>query len=300
MNRLRNPIRYLLLASMVLFSALASAELETIYYHNDHLGNPVAATNATGELMWQEEFTPYGTRQINQDGGLNQIWYTGKELDEDTGLVYFGARWYDPSIGQFLSVDPVGVIPGNRFSYNRYAYANNNPQKYIDPDGNLAFLAAIPWVVGTLSAFMTGYELGSTGYGLSTGDVSARDLAGDIGQEIAFNTALKAIPGGMAVVAAKKLGLDSFVGSATKGLAKIDSNKVSHIFGQSKHNLDGVVKTFGSPEKAFGALQDATQAAVKNQGIKGVFETAVKVGGETVTVRGNVVDGVVKLGTAFK
>ena len=75
---------------------------------------------------------------------------------------------------------------------------------------------------------------------------------------------------------------------------------MSHTFGQSKHNLDGVVKTFGSPEKAFGALQDATQAAVKNQGIKGVFETAVKVGGETVTVRGNVVDGVVKLGTAFK
>ena len=56
MNRLRNPIRYLLLVSMVLFSALASAELETIYYHNDHLGNPVAATNATGELMWQEGF----------------------------------------------------------------------------------------------------------------------------------------------------------------------------------------------------------------------------------------------------
>ena len=141
MNILTNPIRYLLLSSMLLFSALASAELETIYYHNDHLGNPVAATSATGELMWQEEFTPYGTRQIKQDGGLNHIWYTGKELDADTGLVYFGARWYDPSIGQFLSVDPVGVIPGNRFSYNRYAYANNNPQKYIDPDGNYADLA---------------------------------------------------------------------------------------------------------------------------------------------------------------
>ena len=57
--------------------------------------------------------------------------------------------------------------------------------------------------------------------------------------------------------------------SATKGLGKIDPNKVSHVFGQSKHNLDGVVKTFGSPEKAFVALQNATQTAVKNQGIKG-------------------------------
>lgn len=87
---------------------------------------------------------------------------------------------------------------------------------------------------------------------------------------------------------------------ATKGLGKIDPNKVSHVFGQSKHNLDGVVKTFGSPEKAFVALQKATQTVVKNQGINGVFETAVKVGGETVTVRGNVIDGVVKIGTAFK
>ncbi len=85
-----------------------------------------------------------------------------------------------------------------------------------------------------------------------------------------------------------------------KGLRKVDPNKMSHIFGQAKHNLDGLVKAFGSSEKAFRALEKATQAAVKNQGIKGVFETTVKVGGESVTVRGNVVDGVVKIGTAFK
>ena len=95
--------------------------------------------------------------------------------------------------------------------------------------------------------------------------------------------------------------LGDAVNKAVKNNAsKIDPNKVSHIFGQSKHNLDSLVKTFGSPEKAFRALQDATQATVREQGIKGVFETAVKVGGETVTVRGNIVDDVVKLGTAFK
>ena len=72
------------------------------------------------------------------------------------------------------------------------------------------------------------------------------------------------------------------------------------FFGQPKHNLDKVVDVFGSPQKAFDALQDATEAAVKNQGTKGVFETTVKVGGEVVTVRGKVVDGVVKIGVAFK
>jgi len=208
MNILTNPIRYLLLSSMLLFSALASAELETIYYHNDHLGNPVAATSATGELMWQEEFTPYGTRQIKQDGGLNHIWYTGKELDADTGLVYFGARWYDPSIGQFLSVDPVGVIPGNRFSYNRYAYANNNPQKYIDPDGEFAqliwgglagaafdvALQGIAIASGTQDEFSWGQLGTSTLVGAGTGGLSVATKAVSIKRAV---DARKATKGGL-------------------------------------------------------------------------------------------------------
>jgi len=207
MNILTNPIRYLLLSSMLLFSALASAELETIYYHNDHLGNPVAATSATGELMWQEEFTPYGTRQIKQDGGLNHIWYTGKELDADTGLVYFGARWYDPSIGQFLSVDPVGVIPGNRFSYNRYAYANNNPQKYIDPDGEFAqliwgglagaafdvALQGIAIASGTQDEFSWGQLGTSTLVGAGTGGLSVATKAVSIKRAVDARKATKGV-----------------------------------------------------------------------------------------------------------
>jgi len=209
MNILTNPIRYLLLSSMLLFSALASAELETIYYHNDHLGNPVAATSATGELMWQEEFTPYGTRQIKQDGGLNHIWYTGKELDADTGLVYFGARWYDPSIGQFLSVDPVGVIPGNRFSYNRYAYANNNPQKYIDPDGEFAqliwgglagaafdvALQGIAIASGTQDEFSWGQLGTSTLVGAGTGGLSVATKAVSIKRAVDARKATKKVDG---------------------------------------------------------------------------------------------------------
>lgn len=73
-----------------------------------------------------------------------------------------------------------------------------------------------------------------------------------------------------------------------------------HIFGQEKHNLSGLVKQFSSEEKAFSAIQQAAQSAANSQGFKGVFETTLKVGTETITVRGNVVDGVVNIGTAFK
>jgi len=56
----------------------------------------------------------------------------------------------------------------------------------------------------------------------------------------------------------------------------------------------------GSEEAAFQAIQQATEAAVQRQGLTGVFETAVEVAGETITVRGNVVGEAVKIGTAFK
>jgi len=86
----------------------------------------------------------------------------------------------------------------------------------------------------------------------------------------------------------------------SKNISKVDPNKLKHIFGQSKHNLDSLVKHFGSQKKAFNALQAATEKNIRSQGIKGVFEATVKVGTETITVRGNVVEGIVKIGTAFK
>ena len=80
----------------------------------------------------------------------------------------------------------------------------------------------------------------------------------------------------------------------------VDPNKLRHIFGQSKHKLDDVVKEFGSERKAFEALQGAVEQDVRNKGITGLFEETVKIGTHQVTVRGNVVDGIVTIGTAFK
>jgi RHS repeat-associated protein len=74
--------------------------------------------------------------------------------DSETGLSYFGARYYDPVVGRFMGVDAVGFNPGNLQSFNRYAYANNNPYRFVDPDGNsgqevLDWLGSRPaWFVG--------------------------------------------------------------------------------------------------------------------------------------------------------
>jgi len=57
--------------------------------------------------------------------------------------VYMGARYYDPFVGRFLSVDSADFDESNSISFNRYAYANNNPYKYIDPDGRSAITKAV-------------------------------------------------------------------------------------------------------------------------------------------------------------
>ena len=87
-------------------------------------------------MVWRKSYTPYG--QPIGPAAPNEPGYTGKFEEPDLGIQNFGARWYDPRIGRFLSTDPVGFDPQNPQSFNRYAYANNNPYKYVDPDGRAA------------------------------------------------------------------------------------------------------------------------------------------------------------------
>jgi RHS repeat-associated protein len=61
--------------------------------------------------------------------------FTGQRLDS-TGLYYYGARYYDPGIGKFISADTIVPDPANPQSLNRYACCLNNPLKYIDPTGH--------------------------------------------------------------------------------------------------------------------------------------------------------------------
>ena len=130
---------HLLLASLLFLLSLTTTATEVVtYYHNDALGSPVAATDEQGNVIWREEYEPYGNRLTKEEGSKeNEQFYTGKQEEAELGLQYFGARWYDPSIGRFISMDPVGFQEGNVHSFNRYAYANNNPYLFVDPDGNV-------------------------------------------------------------------------------------------------------------------------------------------------------------------
>jgi RHS repeat-associated protein len=131
----RDLAAWLVLAVGGVLPAVSHASTIT-YYHNDLLGSPVAATDASGHVIWRESYRPYGERLTNDPASTsNDVWYTSRRQDVDTGLVYMGARYYDPVVGRFVSKDPVGFDEKNVQSFNRYAYANNNPYRYVDPNG---------------------------------------------------------------------------------------------------------------------------------------------------------------------
>jgi len=144
-----NPIMTRLLATLLLalLSLTAQGVEEVIYYHNDALGSPIIATDQEGRVVWRKSYAPYG--QPIGPSAPNEPGYTGKFEEPDLGIQDFGARWYDPRIGRFLAIDPAGFDPQNPQSFNRYAYANNNPYGFVDPDGNFAFIPAIIWAAGT-------------------------------------------------------------------------------------------------------------------------------------------------------
>jgi RHS repeat-associated protein len=173
-------VLYSVALSLVILLGLAMGgqtyAAETItYYHNDISGSPMLATDANGNVAWKENYRPYGDKLNNQAASAdNKIGFAGKPYDNSTGLSYMGARYYDPVLGRFAGVDPKGFDPENIHSFNRYAYANNNPYKFVDPDGHspidVAFLV---------------YDLGKLGMavysGVGVGAASAEVLMSVVG-----------------------------------------------------------------------------------------------------------------------
>ncbi len=108
------------------------------FQHTDGLGSPIGVTDLSGVLQGRRiVYEPYGDQAMSNEGDGPA--YTGHVSDAMTTLTYMQARYYDPVASRFLSVDPVAA---SAESVNRYWYANNNPYKYVDPDGRWIHIAA--------------------------------------------------------------------------------------------------------------------------------------------------------------
>jgi RHS repeat-associated protein len=116
----------------------AQAQTGTVtYIYTDPQGTPLAEADATGTITAKFDYAPYGAASTasGMSGAPNGPGFTGHVSDPESGLVYMQARYYDPSLGRFLSTDPAQPSAGNSFKFNRYDYANNNPIANIDSNG---------------------------------------------------------------------------------------------------------------------------------------------------------------------
>ena len=104
------------------------------YYHPDHLGSSSYITNLDGEVAQHIEYVPFGEVFIEE---RNNTWNTpylfnAKEFDEETGMYYYGARYYEPRLSLWMSADPLEEDYPN---LSAYGYCHNNPIILYDPDG---------------------------------------------------------------------------------------------------------------------------------------------------------------------
>lgn len=102
----------------------------------DMLGSSILEVEQTGNVISLEEYAPFGSTtyawsENQSEIDLKQFRYSSKERDKQNGLYYYGARYYAPWLGRWLSPDPIGSKGG----FNLYAFVENNPVKYADHGG---------------------------------------------------------------------------------------------------------------------------------------------------------------------
>jgi RHS repeat-associated protein len=209
------------------------------FLHTDALGSVRMVTDQAGEVVSRRDYYPFGetinasvngraTIEGYSDSEVSRQRFTGKERDTESGLDYFGARYYSGAQGRFTTVDPAnaGARPEAPQSWNGYSYALNNPGKFVDPDGKSATLA-----LGILGAIVGGVDAWAAG-----GDTRAIQkgiVAGGLGGAVAGSV------------------IDTFGGSALVlgGSAALGA----HVANETDAAIDG--RTPSSAERAYVATE---------------------------------------------
>ncbi|MEE9368506.1 MAG: RHS repeat-associated core domain-containing protein, partial [Pontiella sp.] len=117
--------------NILTMTTYALSGTNTYYYLKDHLNTVIALTDTSGTIIESYDYDAYGNITIFNASGIeisesaysNRYTFQGREIDWETGLFYFRARWYDAEIGRWLSKDPIGIRGG----LNQYVFCGNNP-----------------------------------------------------------------------------------------------------------------------------------------------------------------------------
>jgi RHS repeat-associated protein len=258
--------------------------------HHDALGSIVATTDNSGAVKSETIYDAFGNIQEEKGKSANKFGYTGHQMDKESGLIYFQARYYDPQIGRFITQDPFEGDWMTPMSLHHYLYAYANPTSYIDVDGNIAILAEAAnqlsgfnsWLSSSTAGCNTGIVCGVAGatIGVTRGVVGLGEVALR-GSNLLANTVS---------LAAGQVGLNSqenIDAHAKEISGTIDA--LDHTVGAVKNLTTEKVadKVFSTAEKALvgdaGAVSNITEIATGFVGGGGAAKAAVQ--GEKAAVR---------------
>lgn len=301
------------------------------YLHRDQLASVKMVTNAAGLRAERAHYTAFGDEtEVTHDATVETETkgYIGERNDAGAGLMYLNARYYDPELGLFIQPDWLEVTQRG-VATNRFAYSSNDPVNKMDP-GGLSFLSEFWDFFGgdgsfertfgttskvytdnlgaqmdaTISLMVPGASQTTSTTGLSVSEVLLPDME-ELGDgDLSLGDALE-VAGMIPVAKAGKILKHNSSTRAVSSLTVKQQNKMRHIFGNSKHEMQPLIDKFGSPEEAFLKLDKAAQEAIhkiSDNAINGINGTTrIDVGGIKVDlVGGRIVNGRFELGSASR
>ena len=310
-----------------------------VYIYDGH-GTVRALANENGKITDTYTYDAFGNLLNSTGTTANNYRYCGEQFDSTTGLYYLRARYMNPSVGRFISMDSYEGSIDDPISLHKYLYANSNPVMYSDPSGYMTEAVVMPTVMNIWAkaeAMAASYAMAMWNLFLTylpTVMVAATGFAKIIMDSPAYMDILQQfISGNMSIYdlqqqvieTAQKVeqkvrdyinearsggssnnssGGSSSNNSGSSAPEPPDPNKLNHIFEKVQHNLDNFLNEFnGDQARAYSAVEKAAQEYVTQNNITGVINGAnqitINVSGYNITFRGNVVDGVLHLGTFF-
>jgi len=158
------------------------------YYHSDHLGSSNIITDRVGNVVQHYEYSTFGHSTYTSSTSAFALSnrYTDQILDDETGLYYYGARYYDPQLGRFVQPDTEVQAPDCPQTLNRYSYSLNNPLNFTDPSGHDAVAVVTAIVIGMVVGGVIGGAVaaatgGDIGRGILCGAISGALVGAGIG-----------------------------------------------------------------------------------------------------------------------
>jgi len=219
------------------------------YIHSDHLGSVSLVTDHVSEAVARQLYHPYGTVRHAEGILPTDYTFTGQRNEASIGLMHYGARFYSPRLGRFVSADSIVPNPLSPQDLNRYSYASNNPLRYRDPTGHQNWDAVNEYFMGVV------YQIGANNWGamgvssVAAVRAGAEEVAREHSDSMAFEvgrlcgslgTALQGlgeIEGGLAAaeagVAVSGTGVGALVGVPVAGAGVAVAGHGSVLVGKS-------------------------------------------------------------------